>query len=116
METVATEADIDIIIVDEIDMTMMVGPGGPTARSPESINERAQVPVDIRNKFGKSVVVVMPVEAVGIAALEFEGTRRRVRDYYLEQGLPVYLTLERAAKALTNFTGYHRRNGILSSQ
>ncbi|HEY33557.1 MAG TPA: hypothetical protein G4O10_10695 [Dehalococcoidia bacterium] len=115
MEIVAAEADIDIIIVDEIDMTMMARPGGPTTQPPELINERARVPVDIKNRFGKPVVMVMPVEAIGTETLESEGTRRRIRDYYMEQGLPVYLTLERAAKALANFIGYHRRNAILSS-
>jgi len=115
METVAVEADIDIIIVDEIDMTMMARPGDSTAQSSGPISERAQVPVDVRNKFGKSVVVVMPVEAIGTDVLESEGARRRVCDYYLEQGIPVYLTLERAARALVNFTGYHRHNRVLSS-
>ena len=101
METVATEAEIDIIIVDEIEMTM--------------IRETAEVPVDIRNRFGKSVVMVLPVENIGTATLETEGARRQVCDYYLEQGLPVYLTLERAARALVNFTGYHQRNAVMSS-
>jgi len=114
METVATEADIDIIIVDEIDMTMVVSSGDQAMRPPELSKERAQVPVDIKNKFGKPVVMVMPVEATGTAALESEGARRHIRDYYLEQGLPVYLTLERAAKALVNFTGYHRHNSVLA--
>ena len=94
METVACEPDIDVLIVDELDMTM--------------VRETAEVPVDIKNRFGKPVVMVLPVENVGSATLEAEGARRRVCDYYLEQGLPVYLTLERAARALVNFTGYHR--------
>jgi acyl-CoA synthetase (NDP forming) len=101
METVAAEADIDIIIVDEIEMTM--------------IRETAEVPVEIKNRFGKLVVMVLPVENIGTATLEAEGARRQVCDYYLEQGLPVYLTLERAAKALVNFTGYHQRNAEMSS-
>ena len=101
METVVTEADIDIIIVDEIEMTM--------------IRETAQVPVDIKNRFGKPVIMVLPVENIGTATLEAEGARRQVCDYYLEQGLPVYLTLERAARALVNFTSYHQHNAVMSS-
>ncbi len=94
METVATEAGIEVIIVDELDMT--------------TVRETAEVPVEIRNRFGKPVVMVLPVENIGSATLEAEGARRRVCDYYQEQGLPVYLTLERAAGALVKFTGYHR--------
>ena len=93
METVASDADVDIIIVDELEMTM--------------VRETAEVPVDIRNRFEKPVVMVLPVENVGSATIEAEGARRRVCDYYASQGLPVYLTLERAARALANFTGYH---------
>jgi acyl-CoA synthetase (NDP forming) len=115
METVATEADIDIIIVDEIEMAMFVPPGNELMRPPEMAREVAQVPVDIKNRYGKPVVMVLPVENIGTATLEAEGARRRVCDYFLEQGLPVYLTLERAARALVNFTGYHQRNAVMSS-
>jgi len=94
METVACEGNVDVIIVDELDMTM--------------VRETAEVPVDIRNRLGKAVVVVLPVENTGVATLEAEGARRRVCEYYASQGLPVYLTLERAAGALIRFTGYHR--------
>ena len=115
METVATEADIDIIIVDELGMTMVVPPGSGPMRPPGMAREMVQVPVDIRNRYGKPVVIVLPVEGTGTAMLETEDARRQVCDYYLEQGLPVYLTLERAARALVSFTGYHRRNAVMSS-
>jgi acyl-CoA synthetase (NDP forming) len=115
METVAAEADIDIIIIDELGMTMVGPPGSEPMRPPGAARDMVQVPVDIRNRFGKPVIVVLPVESVGTETLEEEGDRRRVCDYYLEQGLPVYLTLERAARALLNFTGYHRRNAVMSS-
>ncbi len=115
METVAAEADIDIIIVDELGMTMGGPPGSGPMRSTEAAREVAQVPVDIKNRFGKPVVIVLPVENIGAEMLEEEGARRRVCDYFQENGLPVYLTLERAARALVNFTGYHQLNAVMSS-
>jgi hypothetical protein len=115
METVATEADIDIIIVDELGMTMGSASGSGPMRSPEVAREVLQIPIDIRNRFGKPVIMVLPVESVGTSTLEEEGDRRRVYDYYIEHGLPVYLTLERAARALVNFTGYHLRNTVIFS-
>jgi hypothetical protein len=115
MEIVAAEADIDIIIVDELGMTMGGASGSGQMRPLEVAREVVQVPVDIRNRFGKPVILVLPVESVGTATLEEEGDRRRVCDYFLEHGLPVYLTLERAARALVNFTGYHQRNAVMSS-
>jgi len=39
--------------------------------------------------------------------LEVEGEWRRIKDRYLAAGIPVYPTVERLAKALTNFVAYH---------
>ena len=59
-------------------------------------------------------VIVLPVEAVREDDTGAEGDRR-TRDFFLEHGLPVYLTKERAARALANFTGYHRRREAAST-
>lgn len=115
LETVCTDADIDILVVDEIEMAMVMPRGLQGFRPPEALKEMVQVPVDARNKFGKPVVIVMPVEAISADSLESEGERRKIRDFYLQNGIPVYLTKERAAKALANLIGYYRhRNAVLS--
>ena len=49
-----------------------------------TIRETAQIPVDIRKRLGKPIVVVLPVEAVGADALEFEGARRRICSHLLK--------------------------------
>ncbi len=46
--------------------------------------------------------------------MEFEGARRNTCDYYLGEGIPVYLTLERAAKALANLVGFYERRDVIS--
>lgn len=111
MELACREADIDVLVVDEIEMAAAMRVPGESARPPDWFRDLARVPVEIRDRFGKPVVVVLPVEAVRADAAPSEGERRRVRDFFHEQGLPVYLSLERAARALANFTGYHRRLG-----
>ena len=113
METVCTDADIDILVVDEIEMTL---PGGLQGFSPSDLlKEMAQIPLDTRDRFGKPVVVVMPVEAISVDSLESEGERRKIRDFFLQHGIPVYLTRERAAQALASLTGYYRhRNNTLT--
>ncbi len=77
--------------------------------------ELTRVPVDVKKKLDKPVVMVLPVEALGADELEIEGARRIICDYYLSQGIPVYLTLERAAKALANLVGYYERRDAISS-
>lgn len=112
LEAVLTEGGVDAIIVDEIEMSIstpsMKGFGG-------NHGELTQVPVDVKKRLDKPVVMVLPVEAIGADALEFEGARRNICDYYLSQGIPVYLTLERAAKALANLAGYYERRDAISS-
>ena len=116
LEAVFTDSDVDSVIVDELELARVNGltqnAGGPSG-SP--VGESAQIPVDIRTRFGKPVIIVLPVEAIGADVLEFEGARRELCDYYLGQGIPVYLTLERAAKALSNFFGYYQRRDAISS-
>jgi len=41
--------------------------------------------------------------------IEFEGDRRSLRHYYLTHGIPVYPTLERAVKALSDVLKYQER-------
>lgn len=115
METVCTDTDIDILVVDEIEMAATLPAGRQQFRPPELLQEMMRVPVDIKEKFGKPVVMVMPVEAISTESLESEGERRKIRDFFLRNRIPVYLTKERAAKALANLTGYYRRGAIIAS-
>jgi len=112
METVLTDGDVDTIIVDEIEMSMS---GHGMRQFGRDHGELAQVPVDVKKRFGKPVVMVMPVEAIGADTIEFEGARRNVCDYYLGEGIPVFLTLERAARALSNLVGYYEHRDAISS-
>ena len=117
LETVFTEGDIDTIIIDEIELAG----ASPTMKAMEerfggNQGELAQVPVNVRKRSGRPIMMVLPVEATGAAAVEFEGARRNIRDYFFREGIPAYLTLERAAKALANLVGsYERRDAISSS-
>ena len=82
-----------------------------------TLRELSEVPVDIKKRFGKPMVMVLPVEATGADDVEIEGARRNICDYYLGEGIPVFLTLERAVKALANLVGYwEHRDAILSPE
>jgi len=116
LETIATEADVDILIVDELEMAArMLLPENEAEQAQVLTEGLAQVPVDIKAKSGKSVVMVMPVEAIGSDGIESERDRRRISEFYFQHKIPVFMTIERAAKALVNFISYHRRNATMSS-
>lgn len=70
-----------------------------------------EVPVMVKEKYGKPMVVVLSEETsdAGPVEIEFEADRRTLRDYYLAKGIPVYPTLNRAAKAIFNVARYKER-------
>ncbi|MFC1864831.1 acetate--CoA ligase family protein, partial [Chloroflexota bacterium] len=66
LEIVLTEGGVDTVIIDQIEMTVST----PTAKAMEeqySRNRRelAQVPVDIKKRFDKTIAMVLPIEATG---------------------------------------------------
>jgi acyl-CoA synthetase (NDP forming) len=65
----------------------------------------------VKEKYGKPMVVVLSEETsdAGPIEMEFEADRRILRDYYLANGIPVYPTLNRAAKAIINAVRYQER-------
>lgn len=69
--------------------------------------ELYRVPVEVRKTLNKPLMVVLPIEATGADAVEIEGKRREVGEYYLRQGIPIFPTLERALKALANVARYY---------
>jgi hypothetical protein len=107
METVCTDSDIDILIVDELEMGMALlrAEGGATMGS--NMADLVKVPVEIKEKYQKPVVMVLPVEATGTQSIEAEAARRKVCDYYLQNGIAVFLTLQRAADAIVRLASFY---------
>ena len=68
------------------------------------------VPLVVRKNSGKLVVVILTEETTDVNKLDFEADRRRLRDYYLAHGIPVYPTLERAIRALAHLANYSSIN------
>lgn len=115
LETVLTEGGVDIAIVSELNMSM----SNRAMRNPNPfaniIAELSQVPVEVKKKLGKPIMIVLPVEANGPDEIDFEEARRKVVNYYLTEGIPVFLTLERAVKALANLVDYYERRDAIAS-
>jgi hypothetical protein len=121
LETVLTAEEVDIVIISGLSLSL----AGPIARRmansslhslmASAVAESAQVPLDIRQKTHRPLVMVLPVESLAAEDTEAEEGRRKVASRYLAGGIPVFLTLERAAKALGNVIGYYRRQKTIAS-
>ena len=121
LETVLSEDKVDLAIVSELYMSMashMLGRmdnSTPNIRLDTVVDELAQIPVEVKKRVGKPLVMVLPVEAMALEHIEAEEARRKVVNYYLAEGIPVFLTLERAVKALANVIGYYERRDAIAS-
>ncbi|MFH1382085.1 MAG: CoA-binding protein [Chloroflexota bacterium] len=108
LETVFTSNTVDTVIIDEIEMS--ASSWGAKAQEKQSGRNRedlVRIPVEAKRKFGKPIVMVLPVEAMTADTAELEAERRKVCEYYLKEGIPVFDTLERASRALANLAGYY---------
>jgi acyl-CoA synthetase (NDP forming) len=68
-----------------------------------------EIPVKIAQKWGILVIVVLPEGGDIPGNLLYAAERRRLRDYYLEHGVAVYPTAERALKSLGRMVCYYRK-------
>jgi acyl-CoA synthetase (NDP forming) len=111
LEVVAGCDEIDVIILGRMFLSVN-GPSlivGITKSFEQGREELRDIPLMIKEKFGKPVIVTLSEEVADAEMIEFEGDRRSLRHYYLTHGIPVYPTLERAVKALTNVLKYQER-------
>jgi len=113
LETVAGGEQIDTIIVGRMFLSVK-GPslvGGFPKSFEQGREGLREIPVMVKEKYGKPMVMVLSEETsdAGAIEIEFEADRRNLRDYYLANGIPVYPTLNRAAKAIINVVRYKER-------
>ncbi len=100
------EPNIDTIIVDEIEMSPAVRDSKFVPEAAVRFEANRTIPVQMKNKYNKPVIMVLPVEGVGSGFNNAEAARRKVVDYYQANGVPVFLSLERAANTFSRFANY----------
>jgi acyl-CoA synthetase (NDP forming) len=111
LEYVAALDQIDTILLGR----MFFSVRGPTLvlglpKSYEQGRETLRdIPLMIKEKYRKSVVVTLNDEVTDENMLEFEADRRNLRSYYLNHGIAAYPTFERGVKALANVVKYKER-------
>jgi acyl-CoA synthetase (NDP forming) len=113
LEAIAGGEQTDAVVVGRMFLSVK-GPSlvGGFPKSFEQGREGIrEIPVRVKEKYGKPMVVVLSEETsdAGPVEIEFEADRRNLRDYYLDHNIPVYPTLNRAAKAIMNVARYKER-------
>jgi acyl-CoA synthetase (NDP forming) len=110
LDVVAGDQHIDTIIATQGMFHVLGGTFGP----PPELRERflralVEVPGRVRDRFGKPIVIVLPVDGDEVEMIDAEKGRREIRDQYLSMGIPSYPTLERAARAVANVAAYYAK-------
>jgi acyl-CoA synthetase (NDP forming) len=66
-----------------------------------------EAPLTINKNLRKPLIMVLCATPTEVEMLEAENEWRKIKDRYIAAGIPIYQTIERAAKALVNFIAYH---------
>lgn len=110
LESVARSGEVDSLIVDGLELAVEKNRDPENSELVDTIGrDNVQAIMDLKKMPGsslKSLMVVMPIEATGTDGIEAESARRRVRDKFLAEGIPVYMTLEGAVSSLSRLAGY----------
>jgi acyl-CoA synthetase (NDP forming) len=69
----------------------------------------SEIPVRMAKKYGIPVIVVLRGGGDKLGNLSCETERKRLRDYYFENGVGVYPNMERALKSLGRMIRYYQR-------
>lgn len=108
LETLAGSDRYDVIVIRRIFFSVTVSKifAGAAAFSYEDQQALLEIPVNIKKKFNKPVVIILPEDLTGVENVQLEEERRKIRDYFFASGIPVYLTEERAFNAISRLAKF----------
>lgn len=91
-----------LAVVSPVFMSM---DGLPARDLEEMVSPLLEKAVDLRNRYGKDIIVVTENRAVLSSDAEIEGRCRRLKASFLERGVPVFPSVKRALKAVSKAAG-----------
>jgi len=108
LEAVAADDLVDVVVIRRIFFSIKTGRifSGTTAASEDEQEELLRIPVEVMNKFGKPVAIVLPDELTGPEHIDLEEDRRKIRDYFFAHNIPVFLSEQRAFIALSHLAAF----------
>ncbi len=114
LEAVAASEQTDIIVIRRIFFSIKLSVifSGVTAPSSEEQQALLDIPVKIKNMFNKPIVIILPEEFTGVEDIELEAERRKIRDFFFANRIPVYPNEQRAFKALSNIAEFRETGGL----
>jgi acyl-CoA synthetase (NDP forming) len=110
LEIVAAVDSVDTVIATQA-LFYIFRANGPLLAGKDAVQALMKSPVDVRDRFGKPVIIILPLGGEEVEAVDAERQRREARDVYRQNGIFSMPTLERATRAIANVVKYYERGG-----
>jgi acetate---CoA ligase (ADP-forming) len=110
LEALAESDGVDVIIIRRIFFAIKAATyfAGANAPSPDQVKTLREIPVNIKKKYNKPVVIILPEDLTGTENIDLEEERRELRDYYFRHNIPVFRSEQRAFMALGHLARFRK--------
>jgi acetyltransferase len=111
LEIMSADKNIDAVVVRRVLFSVKMSKifSGSTAPSEAEQQGLLEVPVKVMKKYKKPIIIIMPDDMTGADSIYLEEERRRIRDYFFSNGIPVFLSEQRAFTTLANLAKFKKR-------
>jgi acetyltransferase len=111
LEIMSADENTDVIFIRRVLFSVKMSKifSGTTAPSEKEQQELLEVPVRVKQKYNKPIVVMLPDDMTGADSIYLEEERREIRDYFFANGIPVFLSEQRAFPVLAHLAQYRQR-------
>ncbi len=111
-ETISADKNIDLIVVRRILFSVKMSKifSGSTAPSEKEQQELLEVPIKVMQKYKKPIIIILPDDMTGVESIYLEEERRKIRDFFFANGIPVFMSEQRAFTALSHLSKFTLRN------
>jgi len=112
LETMSADKNVDLIVVRRILFSVKMSKifSGSTAPSEKEQRELLEVPVRVMKKYKKPIIIILPDDMTGTDSIYLEEERRKIRDFFFTNGIPVFLSEQRTFTALSHLSKFSLRN------
>lgn len=115
LEVMASAEGVDTVIATQAMYHVLAGTLGPVGEQRRAfVHALVEAPQKVRDKFGKPMVIVLPIGSDEVEKIDAERGRREIRDTYLKARIPSYPSLERAVQAVAHVAHYYEKLAQLS--
>ena len=112
LEILSADRNVDLIVVRRILFSVKMSKifSGSTAPLEKEQQELIEVPVKVMKKHKKPIIIILPDDMTGTGSIYLEEERRKIRDFFFANDIPVFMSEQRSFTALSHLSKFKLRN------